>query len=155
MNSNENLWLIGKIKPIESAKKLPKTIDVLKAFLYHQIINGQTSDNCAKKLASELITIWQKNKFSTLQIQNVIIKIMKLKNGFDALKKCRFRRTDRQSEDEKKFMKNAQSLFNIKSQKVNEFCPKSAQDIDDRDIEPVKNVTPMDSNDQLYPTKRI
>lgn len=155
MDVRQNLWLIGNIRPIENTKRLPKAIEVLKAFSYHQIVDGQTADNSANKLAENLIKIWQKCKLPTLLPRNIVIKIKNVKKAYDALKKSRFRRSARQAANEKLFMKENQRLFNIKSQKVNDISSMDLQVQDQDGNEDVQTTQNVNLDNQLVTAKRI
>lgn len=86
-NNKNKVWLVGHTLPIENFKKLPQKMDVLKAFLHHQIMNNETVDNCIQKVASDLIRIWNSKKVETIGLRNICMKIKKLKSDYDSLKK--------------------------------------------------------------------
>lgn len=115
MASNNNVWLVGETISGLDRETLPRCLDVLKLFFHHQRIGKETIEHSAKKSAEEVANIWSATKIQTLLLRNITLKIVKLKDNYEAIKKSRFRKTDTQIQKEAEFIESLNKLFDISS----------------------------------------
>lgn len=114
--ANIKIWLVGDTIPNLCHSKLPLTLDVLKLFFHHQRIGHETIEGSAKKVATEVESIWKKTMIPTILYWNIILKIKSLKENFEAVRKSRFRRTEIQLQREMNFNSVLCKMFDITSQ---------------------------------------
>ncbi|KAJ6648133.1 hypothetical protein Bhyg_03358 [Pseudolycoriella hygida] len=112
MGSDNDIWLIGKINQFLPEEEVPTIGDVLRCFFYHY--------NCSKQkgptfiyVAKQLVDNWMKLGKAVVAQRDVVQRIRKLVETYDAVKKSRHRQTLLQLSYEKNFLCALHHTFDI------------------------------------------